>query len=102
MPLRTGPAGRHLVDVTPDLIEAGDSLRLARRSLEVAPERPIPAVASCRCDAGTLADSRIGCWARRARTEVRGWHSAFTRRLGRCSKLMAQPAMYERPVRNVF
>jgi hypothetical protein len=74
MPLRTGPAGRRLFDakprlrelreagsrLTPDVIEVRDPFRLAPRSLGVAPERPIPAVAFRRCDAGTFADSRIG------------------------------------------
>jgi len=62
-PLRRGSWVKTLLELAPDVIEAGDPYRLARAALKAADRLGVPATAFMHSDLPRLVEQRFGAWA---------------------------------------
>lgn len=77
-PLRAQPWTESLVDLRPDLIEAGDPYRLAGAALHAAVRLDIPVTAFVHSDLARLIEHRLGGWAAApARAYLRRLYAGF-------------------------
>lgn len=77
-PLRRAPWIKTLVEMAPDVIEAGDPYRLARAALTAADRLGVPVTAFMHSDLPRFVEQRFGDWAgRRAQTYLLNLYSAF-------------------------
>ncbi|MEW5837568.1 MAG: glycosyltransferase [Pseudomonadota bacterium] len=77
-PLRRAPWIRTLIELQPDVIEAGDPYRLARAALIAADRLGIPATAFMHSDLPRFIEQRFGAWAgQRARRYLLNLYAAF-------------------------
>jgi alpha-1,6-mannosyltransferase len=94
-PLRRAPWVDALVELAPDVIEAGDPYRLARAALVAAQRLGVPATAFMHSDFPRFIGQRFGGWAgRRAQSYLLDLYSDFdavqTPSLGLANRLRAQ------------
>lgn len=61
-PLRLAPWSQKLVDIEPDIIEAGDPYRLARAALEAGQRLGVPVLGFYHSDLPRLLGKRLGAW----------------------------------------
>ena len=77
-PLRRAPWVNTLLELAPDVIEAGDPYRLARAALQAAERLGVPATAFMHSDLPRLVEQRFGGWAGlRAQKYLLNLYAAF-------------------------
>ncbi|HES76116.1 MAG TPA: glycosyltransferase family 1 protein [bacterium] len=77
-PLRRAPWVETLLELAPDVIEAGDPYSLARAALMAADRLGVPATAFMHSDLSRLVEQRFGSWAgRRAQKYLLNLYAAF-------------------------
>ena len=77
-PLRRAPWVNTLIELQPDVIEAGDPYRLARAALKAAERLGVPATAFMHSDLPRLVEQRFGHWAgQRAQKYLLNLYAAF-------------------------